>query len=260
MKSVASFFLLTVIACAAGACSSTVTSGADTKGGDAGTGGSDQAGTGGSAGAGRSAAGTAGGAQTSGTAGAGGSAGAQASSAGTGGASGEANGGTGGEQGAFALSSSAFVNKGSIDEQYLCGSTGVSPPLSWTAGPAGTKSYAVVMVGPDSTGATGAYHWVIWNIPAATASLPQAVAQMAMPPAPAGSSQISPGTDGATWPGYAAPCPSLPTTYTFTVFALNVATLPGVTSASSGADVFAAIQASAIASAQLTGIASSYRS
>jgi hypothetical protein len=54
--------------------------------------------------------------------------------------------GAGGGQNAFSLSSTAFADMGSIGGQYQCGATGVSPPVSWTAGPLGTASYAVVMV------------------------------------------------------------------------------------------------------------------
>ena len=175
--------------------------------------------------------------------------------------------GTGGNDGADAggqdtltLTSTAFSDMGQIGAQYQCGATGASPPLSWTAGALGTASYAIVMVGPDSTGVGSFYHWVIWDIPATTTHLTEAVAQMAMPPVPVASKQISSGIDGATWPGYSGPCPPFLEAYTFTVFALKVAVLPGVTSASTGADVFAAIQANAIASAQLTALAFHYKS
>jgi Raf kinase inhibitor-like YbhB/YbcL family protein len=166
-----------------------------------------------------------------------------------------------GAQAAFALESSAFSDRGFMSGLYVCGATAVSPPLSWTAGPSGTQSYAVVMVGPDQSGVADAYHWVIWNIPATTTDLPEGVAQLTMPPDPAGSSQLATGVDGSMWPGYAGPCPSLPgTPYTFTVYALKVATLPGVTSASTTAQVVAAIQANMLESAELTGLATHYRS
>lgn len=180
----------------------------------------------------------------------------------TGGGAGTAGGApASGGQAAFALESSAFSDMGFMSAAYGCGATAVSPPLSWTAGPAGTLSYAVVMVGPDNAGAPSAYHWVIWDIPATTTDLPEGVAQLTMPPEPAGSRQLSPAVDGSTWPGYSGPCPLLPDTpYTFSVYALKVATLPGVTSASAAADVVAAIQANMLDSAELTGLATHFRS
>jgi Raf kinase inhibitor-like YbhB/YbcL family protein len=187
---------------------------------------------------------------------------------GSGGAAGTGGGaGTGGRapgsggQAAFALKSSAFSDMGFMSAEYGCGATAVSPPLSWTPGPAGTLSYAVVMVGPDEAGAASAYHWVIWDIPATTTDLTEGVAQLTMPPEPAGSRQLSPAVDGSTWPGYSGPCPLLPDTpYTFSVYALKVATLPGVSSASAAADVVAAIQANMLESAELTGLATHFRS
>src|SRR5688500_16525468 len=41
----------------------------------------------------------------------------------------------------FALTSSAFADGEALPVKYSCGGDNVSPPLSWTAGPEGTKSY-----------------------------------------------------------------------------------------------------------------------
>jgi Raf kinase inhibitor-like YbhB/YbcL family protein len=123
--------------------------------------------------------------------------------------------------------------------------------LSWGAGPAGTQSYAVTLVHP-----TAAFHWVLWDIPATTSSLPEGVMRMPNPMPPNGSKQIKPGLDGSTWFGYTGPCPQgALTSYIFTVYALKVATLPGVTTASAGAAVNAAIQSNMLASSKLTVMA-----
>jgi Raf kinase inhibitor-like YbhB/YbcL family protein len=155
---------------------------------------------------------------------------------------------------AFTLTSPAFAGNGDLNAIFDCGSD-VSPPLAWTPGPAGTQSYGVVL-----TDMRGLYYWVLWDIPATTISLPQGVDHAAMPATPAGSEQVA-GLDMSTWSGYAGPCPSLPETpYTFAVYALSVATLPGVTTSSTAAAVFAAMQASTLASAKLTGLATRYKS
>ncbi len=155
---------------------------------------------------------------------------------------------------AFTLTSPAFANEGGISAIFDCASD-ISPPLAWTPGPAGTQSYGVVL-----TDEQGLYYWVLWDIPATTMSLPQGVDHVAMPATPAGREQIA-GLDMSTWSGYAGPCPSDPQTpYTFAVYALSVATLPGVTTSSTGAAVFAAMQASTLASAKLTGLATRYES
>jgi Raf kinase inhibitor-like YbhB/YbcL family protein len=148
--------------------------------------------------------------------------------------------------GPFSLTSSAFQDNGVIDPKYRCRTANVSPPLSWTPGPAGTQSYAITM------NHNAALHWLLWDIPATTMSLPEAIARMAMPAIPIGSRQNKTSTDGATWYGYTGPCPGGTTSggsftnYPFTVYALRVATLPGVTPESSSAQIKAAIDAASL--------------
>ena len=45
------------------------------------------------------------------------------------------------------------------------------PGLTWTAGPAGTKAYAIIMQDGDSRGANPILHWVMFNIPTAFTTL-----------------------------------------------------------------------------------------
>ena len=50
----------------------------------------------------------------------------------------------------------------------LMGVTGggdVSPQLSWSGAPAGTRSYAVTMYDPDAPTGSGFWHWYIINLP-----------------------------------------------------------------------------------------------
>jgi Raf kinase inhibitor-like YbhB/YbcL family protein len=122
-----------------------------------------------------------------------------------------------------------------------------SPPLTWTAGPPGTKSYAVTLNHVASSSA----HWAIWDIPVDTTSLPMNIDHVAMPPAPAGAKQCSQNLDGFTGIGYLGPCPQAVNArqnYRYVVWALGVTNLAGVTSTSSTATVQAAVQAAALTS------------
>src|ERR1700730_2301257 len=63
------------------------------------------------------------------------------------------------------------------DEQVLtgfgCSGGNISPALSWSGAPAGTKSFAINMLDPDAPTGSGWWHWVVFNIPPDTTSLPK---------------------------------------------------------------------------------------
>ena len=46
-----------------------------------------------------------------------------------------------------------------------CVGDNVSPQLSWSGAPEGTKSYALTMVDPEGRGGLGVFHWVAYGIP-----------------------------------------------------------------------------------------------
>jgi Raf kinase inhibitor-like YbhB/YbcL family protein len=161
---------------------------------------------------------------------------------------------SGDANGPFALTSTAFKEGEDVPVIYRCTDQNVSPPLSWTPGPAATQSYAVMMV---HFAADMSIHWALWDIPASVTMLPMGVERVANPTVPAGSKQAKPNIDGATWAGYTGPCPgSANQKYEFAVYALDVATLPGVTVQSTTAQVDTAVKAHQLARATLTGGAS----
>ena len=51
-----------------------------------------------------------------------------------------------------------------------CVGENVSPQLSWTGVPDGTKSFAILMVDPEGRGGAGVNHWVAYGIPASVTS------------------------------------------------------------------------------------------
>jgi len=47
----------------------------------------------------------------------------------------------------------------------MVGGDNISPDLSWSEGPAGTKSYAVTCYDPDAPTTVGFTHWVLFDLP-----------------------------------------------------------------------------------------------
>lgn len=153
--------------------------------------------------------------------------------------------------GTFTLTSTAFAASASIPSIHTCDGTNESPPLAWSDAPAGTQSYAVVMR-DLSLGASPNYHWVIYDIPAATTSLPQGVQAVASPPIPSGAKQTY-WSFGAQY-SYLGPCPPSGThDYQFTVYAFATPTLAVGAPGTDPAAADAVIQANKTASATLTG-------
>lgn len=68
------------------------------------------------------------------------------------------------------LSSTAFSAGGKIPDIYSCNGKDVTPDLTWSAAPVGTKSFALIVDDPDAP--SGAWtHWVLFNIPASVTEL-----------------------------------------------------------------------------------------
>jgi len=116
----------------------------------------------------------------------------------------------------LAVSSTSFADGAEIPAKNV-GGMGVSPQLSWTGAPATTMSYALIMhdtdASTDGTVTGDITHWVVWNIPAATTSLPEGG------PIPAGVGQLS--LRGPQYMGPAPPAGHPYHHYIFTVYALS---------------------------------------
>src|SRR5690242_14059514 len=78
----------------------------------------------------------------------------------------------------FKLTSKDFKANGPIPDKnafnsFGCSGGNASPELEWSNAPAGTKSFALMVHDPDAPTGSGWWHWVVYNIPADTTSLPQ---------------------------------------------------------------------------------------
>jgi Raf kinase inhibitor-like YbhB/YbcL family protein len=130
---------------------------------------------------------------------------------------------------AFTLSSPELAAGGKIAEAQVFGGFGckggnVSPALSWSGAPEGTRSFALLVHDPDAPTGSGWWHWLVYNIPAGTSSLAAGAGDPQKNLVPAGATQGR--TDFGT-PGYGGPCPPPGKAhhYYFRLYALKVAKL-----------------------------------
>src|SRR5205814_3123719 len=78
--------------------------------------------------------------------------------------------------GKFTVTSTNISPGGKIADAQVYNSFGckggnVSPELTWSSAPVGTKSFAILMHDPDAPTGSGWWHWVVYNIPANVGSL-----------------------------------------------------------------------------------------
>jgi len=75
------------------------------------------------------------------------------------------------------LTSSAFDDGGAIPTRHTGEGEDVSPALSWSGAPDGTRSFALICHDPDAPlilpGTYGFVHWVLYGIPGKTRALPE---------------------------------------------------------------------------------------
>jgi len=75
-------------------------------------------------------------------------------------------------EGIFLVTSPTIEHCGNLDKRHTCDGAAVTPELSWTGVPAGTKSFAVYLwhIAPDDAFKT---YWVVYNIPGSATGIPE---------------------------------------------------------------------------------------
>src|ERR1700744_4163340 len=127
--------------------------------------------------------------------------------------------------------SSAFKEGGLIAAKYAghlvtkrgasaptdCGGRNVSPALSWTNVPDGTKSFGLIVFDPDGAKGSGAVHWVAYGIAGNLRSLPEGFGNK--------TTGFVGGRGAAGNHDYMGPCPTPGHTnhYVFSLYALDLA-------------------------------------
>jgi Raf kinase inhibitor-like YbhB/YbcL family protein len=148
---------------------------------------------------------------------------------------------------AFTVTSSSFTDDGPLPDAQVYAKGNRSPQLSWSGAPEGTKSFAVTCYDPDAPTGSGFWHWTVANIPVDVAEL----AEGGPVPADAVEGRTDFGEPG--FGGAAPPQGHGPHRYVFTVFAVDVDSLP-VTSEDSGAKYGFNLHFHTLAKASITGI------
>ncbi len=118
------------------------------------------------------------------------------------------------------LRSPAFDNGGEIPSRYTCEGDDIAPQLLWDGVPANTRSLVLIVDDPDAPDPKAPQmtwvHWVLYNIPPNTTSLPEGAGKGELP---AGTAE---GLNDWRRTGYGGPCPPIGRhRYFFKLYALN---------------------------------------
>src|SRR2546423_14856182 len=121
--------------------------------------------------------------------------------------------------GVLVITSSAFATGDTIPKAYTCDGANRSPSLSWTGAPARTAAWALIVEDPDAAAGTF-IHWILYDIPGATTSVPEGIPPGGTVPQ-LGNARQGRTSFGAV--GYGGPCPppGSPHHYNFRLFALD---------------------------------------
>lgn len=142
--------------------------------------------------------------------------------------------------------SSAFEEGNAIPQKYACDGQDISPPLSWEAGPEGTRSIALIADDPDAPRGTFV-HWVLYDLPGNARELPENTARDRT--LPNGAKQ---GVNSGGKIGYMGPCPPSGThRYFFKVYALDAMT--NLPPGKNKADLLKTLEGHILAQGQIMG-------
>jgi Raf kinase inhibitor-like YbhB/YbcL family protein len=146
------------------------------------------------------------------------------------------------------VSSLAIGSGGRLADRNTAYHENLSPPLAWGS-IGGVQSWVVIVEDPDANRPRPYVHWLAWNLPPRTASLPEGLTAATAPPG------MIQGFNSGLGPGWGGPKPPKGTGdhhYHFEVFALDtVLTLPRLASRD---DVATAMKGHVLASGEALAV------
>ncbi len=152
----------------------------------------------------------------------------------------------------MAIGSTAFVADGAIPQVHTCEGADTSPPLAFRGVPSGAKTLALIVDDPDAPDPAAPkrtyVHWVMWNLPAATAGLAENASSEGLPE---GTAVGRNDWDKTTWGG---PCPPIGRhRYFFKLYALDTTLPPPGAKPWNKAELHAAMAGHIVAETQIVG-------
>jgi Raf kinase inhibitor-like YbhB/YbcL family protein len=120
------------------------------------------------------------------------------------------------------IPSRSTINLEQVFSGFGCTGKNVSPSLTWSGAPTGTKSFALILHDPDAqTGVGGFTHWIVYNIPATTTKLEKGAGIEKNTALPSGAVQATTSFGSASYGGPCPPTGEKPHRYVFTLYALG---------------------------------------
>jgi len=158
----------------------------------------------------------------------------------------------GGNQNSLPLQSSSFPSGAIIPIKFAAEGENISPPLKWSAGPKGTKSYVIIMEDPDVAQNPPFVHWLLYNLPVDLVELPKGIPPLPELAKPKGAMQ---GKNDYGAIGYVGPNPPLGDGahhYYFQIFAID--TLLDLPVGSTREELIEGMQGHVLSSGYMTGL------
>jgi Raf kinase inhibitor-like YbhB/YbcL family protein len=75
--------------------------------------------------------------------------------------------------GKLMVTSPVFISGEKLDDKYTQNGENMSPPIEWSKGPTGTRSYVILTEDSGVNRHDPVFHWVVYNVPGTVTSLPE---------------------------------------------------------------------------------------